>query len=320
MAALAGLALFTYSVREAGIRQIADGMMRVGWGLIPILVLAGLRFVLRAEAWRLCAPAGSRLTLRQAFTAFLGGDALGNLTPLGLIASEPTKVLLTRHHLATRESVASLALDNVVYALSVITMIAAGVVVMLATVPLPFEAQELGVGVLVGLVLLAVAGSLLFSTRLRSRGDARPAWLEKPAALRRSVMELSSGHPERLWRVFAIDLVFHAVAVLETYLTLRWLLGQRSPTFAEAMMFESLNRVVMVAFKFVPLRVGIDEAASGAFAALVGVNPVTGVALALVRKVRSLFWMGAGLALIALHHAREAPAPGRRGSVPAHRT
>ena len=133
-------------------------------------------------------------------------------------------------------------------------------------------------------------------------------------------MEFSSGHPARLWRAFAFDVCFHAVAVLEAFLTLRWLLGDGSPTLAEAMMFESLNRVLTAAFKFVPLRVGVDEAATGAFAALVGVNPVAGVSLAVVRKVRGLFWMGIGLALIAVYHAPErSPATGRRGSVPAHR-
>jgi hypothetical protein len=82
-------------------------------------------------------------------------------------------------------------------------------------------------------------------------------------------------------------------------------------------MFESLNRVVTAAFKFVPLRVGVDEAASGAFAPLLAMDPAAGVALAVVRKVRSLFWIGAGLALIAVYHGREAPATDRRGSVPA---
>ena len=160
VAAAGGLALFTYSVRNVGTDEILSGIHRVGWGLLPILALAGLRFVFRAEAWRLCTPVNSRLTLRQALVAFLAGDALGNVTPLGLIASEPAKVFLTRHHLATSESVASLAIDNLVYALSVVTMIAAGVIVMLLTVPLPFEVQEWSFVLLVALVIIG-AGSLL---------------------------------------------------------------------------------------------------------------------------------------------------------------
>jgi hypothetical protein len=321
VAALGGLALFAYSIREVGVRQIADGVSRVGWGLGPILLLAGLRFVLRAEAWRLCTPVAKRLKLRQALTAFLAGDALGNVTPLGLFASEPTKVFLTRHQLATRESVASLAIDNLVYALSVAVMIAAGLVTMLLTVPLSFEVQEWSV---VTLIILAAAcgfGLRIFTKRRHTQQVTGPRWADRLAAVRQSVMEFSSGHPARLWRAFTFDVLFHVVAVCEAFMTLRWLLGDRSPTFAEAMMFESLNRVITAGFKFVPLRVGVDEAAAGAFASLVGVNPAAGVALAVIRKARSLFWMGVGLVLIAVYHAREgAPARGRHENVPAHRT
>src|SRR5215510_8678716 len=164
-AALGGLVLFAYAVRRAGVAEILDGIRRVGWGLVPILLLAGLRFLVRAEAWRLCGPAGTRLPLRQAFMAFLAGDAMGNITPLGLIASEPTKVFLTRHHLATRQSIASLAADNLVYVLSVVVMIALGLGLTLATVPLSFETREWIIASLVVLVL--VCAGVLYVLRMR---------------------------------------------------------------------------------------------------------------------------------------------------------
>jgi hypothetical protein len=254
--------------------------------------------------------------------AFLAGDAIGNVTPLGLIASEPTKVFLIRHHLATRQSIASLAIDNVLYAASVIVMIAAGVLVMLATVPLPFEWQEWSVAALVGLAVVGIVGCrLLFGGWRWWRGSGEPSPLRRRlASMRGSIVEFSSGHPSRLWRVLALDMLFHALAVFEAYLTLQWLLGARSPTLAEALLFETLNRVMTVVFKFVPFRVGVDEAASGAFAPLLAVNPAAGVSLAVIRKVRNLFWTGVGLAFIGVHHVQAAPATDPPGTVPAHRT
>jgi hypothetical protein len=71
---------------------------------------------IRATSWRLCP--GTNLTFCHALSAYLAGDAIGSVTPLGLVASEPTKVFLTRHHLATREAVASLAVENLIYAAS----------------------------------------------------------------------------------------------------------------------------------------------------------------------------------------------------------
>jgi hypothetical protein len=106
-----------------------------------------------------------------------------------------------------------------------------------------------------------------------------------------------------LWRVFALDLLFHALAVLEVYITLQWLLGDRSPTLVQAIVFEALNRVITAAFKFVPFRVGIDEASAGALAPILSVNPAAGVALAVVRKVRNLSWAAIGLILVAAHPA-----------------
>jgi hypothetical protein len=278
-----------------------------------------VRFLLRAEAWRLCTPVTSRLRLRQAFLAFLAGDALGNITPLGLIASEPTKVFLTRHEMATSEAVASLAVDNLVYALSVVAMLAIGVSVMLATVTLPFEAQEWGLAALVLLAVIGLASLQLFRTRNRASADG-PSLRARLLRMRDMAMAFSAGHPRRLWRAFALDVLFHAAAVLEAFVTLQWLLGDQSPSLSQAVMFESLYRVVTVVFKFVPLRVGVDEAISGAFAPIVGVNPAAGVALAVIRKVRGLFWMGVGLLFIAVSHAQTSPAPPPTESVPAHRT
>jgi len=301
--ALAGAALFAYAVRRAGVADIIDGIQRVGWGLVLILGLAGLRFLIRAECWRLCLPPTVVFPLPRAFAAFLAGDAVGNITPLGLLASEPTKVLLTRHHLAPREAIASLAVENFIYAASVLAMVGIGLVVLMTNVPLP---RSWIAGSLAALVAM-LAGTAIAIRAMRGTWDpargSRPRWRERLAEIRDEAVRFSGGHPRRLWRVFALDLLFHALAVVEVFVTLQWLLGNRSPTFVQAIVFEALNRVVTAVFKFVPFRVGIDEASAGALAPLLSVNPAAGVALAVVRKVRNLFWATIGLAFLAVHPA-----------------
>jgi hypothetical protein len=302
-AALVGAALFVYAVRRAGVTDIIEAIQRVGWGLVPILALAGLRFVIRAECWRWCLPPGTAFPRRRAFAAFLAGDAVGNVTPLGLLASEPTKVLLTRHHLATRGAVASLAVENLVYAASVVAMVGIGLIVLAVNVEMP----DVWKAALIGALAVLAGGGVVSLRAMRGTWDpsrgARPRWRERLASVRDEAFRFSGGHPERLLRVFALDLVFHALAVLEVFLTLRWLLGDRSPTLVQAIVFEALNRVITAAFKFVPFRVGIDEASAGALAPILSVNPAAGVALAVVRKVRNLFWAAIGLVLVAAHPA-----------------
>lgn len=297
--ALGGVALFAYAIRSVGLSPISDGVRRVGWGLLPILALGGVRFMLRAEAWRQCMRPSARLPFGPALAAFLAGDAIGSVTPLGLAASEPTKAFLSRQRLATSDAVASLATDNLIYAASALTMVAVGVAVLLATVPLPFQWQEWGVASLVLIVAAVLAGIRLLRGTWSPDQGARPAWRERLATIRRSVLGFSAANPGQMWRAFGLGMTFHALAVVEVFFTLGWIHPGEAPTFSQSMVFEALNRVQMLAFKFVPFRVGVDEALTGALAPALALPAAVGVTLAIVRKVRNLFWAAVGLALMA---------------------
>jgi hypothetical protein len=313
---LGGAALFAWIVRRTGPADILDGIQRVGWGLVVILALAGLRLALRAGAWQQCMPPRAGLTYGRAFSAFLAGDTAGTITPFGILASEPTKVFLTRHHLATRDSIASLAIENLLYAASVLAMVAIGFVVVLATVPMSQPWRSSLVGALAALAAATTVAWRLMRGTWDERRGARAPWRERAAAARQAVTGFAARHPGRLGRAFAFDAAFHALAVVEVFVTLRLLLGPPSlgfgetgsivlgagsPTLAQAVVFESVNRIIIVAFKFVPFRIGVDEALTGALAPILSVNPAAGVTLAIVRKVRSLFWAAVGLVVIAAH-------------------
>jgi len=299
VAALGGLALFAYAVRSVGLSSISDGIRRVGWGLVPILALGGLRFGLRAQAWRQCMRPAARLPFGATLAAFLAGDAVGSVTPLGLAASEPTKAFLSRHHLPTGDAVSSLALDNLVYAGSALAMVAIGISVLLASVPLPPIWREVGVAGLLVLGAAAAGGLRLLRGTWSPEQGPRPPWRERLASIRSAALGFSTTNPERLWWAFGLDMAFHALAVYEVYLTLGWIRAGGAPTASQSIVFEALNRVTTLAFKFVPFRVGVDEALSGALAPALNIPAAVGVTIAIVRKVRSLFWAAIGLALMA---------------------
>jgi hypothetical protein len=297
-----GLVLFVLAVDRVGMDAIVVAVRRVGWGLLVILALGGARFAIRAQCWRWCLLPGVALDFRHAFSAYLAGDAVGNVTPLGLIASEPTKVVLTRHHLATFDSVVSLALENLLYTVSVLAMLALGLFLLLATVAVP---GPLRASVIAGLVLIAVAAAgALAMLRAPANGRAPgPRFGARFLRMRGELARFAADHPARMARVFSLQLLFHALAILETYLTLEWLIADHRPTVAQAILFETVNRLTVVLFKFVPFRIGVDEATSGAAAPLLAATAAAGVALAVIRKTRMLFWSSIGLLLVATHPA-----------------
>ena len=72
------------------------------------------------------------------------------------------------------------------------------------------------------------------------------------------------------------------------------------PTLLGAFLLESINRFINVAFKFVPMRLGVDEASTGLLTQVLYGMPALGVTLALVRKARMLVWTGVGIAFLGI--------------------
>ena len=79
------------------------------------------------------------------------------------------------------------------------------------------------------------------------------------------------------------------------FVTLAWI--ATPPTLLIAFILETANRLTNVVFKFVPMRLGVDEAGSALLTTVLGYTSATGATLALVRKVRMLFWTAVGRVL-----------------------
>jgi glycosyltransferase 2 family protein len=322
-----GLALFVWLVWAAGPRAVWEGFLQVGWGLLAIIAIAGVRFAARAAAWARCVEPPHRLRLSQAFTAVLSGDALGNATPLGPLVGEPAKVAFVRSRLPLGAAFTALAIENVFYTLSVAAMIAAGTMALLlrGTLDSAFVADRLASAGIDAAILrvaaeiaiaavlvtyVAVAWALwrrpaLLSTgaALLGRLRASPALqtrMEKLRRLEHDIYTFASRRRQAVGPLVAIELLFHALGVLEVHITL-WLLLGAPPPLVTSFVLETVNRLITVVFKFVPLQVGVNEGGTVLAAQILGLTPQVGLTLAIIRRARVLFWQLAGTALLVRH-------------------
>ena len=307
--ALIGVAVLVATVRQVGWAEIRDGLSAVGVWFVAVVALGGVRFLARAVAWTRCArQSGATLAVGQAFAAGIAADAVGNLTPLGLLASEPTKVLLVRRSMPTGPALASVALDNAFYTGSVIVMLATGAWLLVRQAALPRTLTIAAEGVLVGVAVGAAVA--VWAARRRpavlSWAAQRAASLlgreARPPAVLHDIESrfygVVSWPAKTLAAVAGWQAVFHVAAVAEVWLVLSVLSGGET-ALTDAFILESTGRLVTVLFKVVPFRVGVDEAGAAVVAAAIGVPVSDAVALALVRKLRILVWNGAGLAVLA---------------------
>lgn len=305
---LVGLVLLVVLVRRVGAEAIVAGARQVGWGFLAILAISGARILVRGAAWRLCLePADARVVpLGQAFGAGLCAEAIGSLTPLGLLASEPAKAAWVRQTVPFGRAMAAVAIENVLYSISVAIVIAAGTIALLASFNLPSGlryASEISLAliiiVLVGLLAavwlagrrLALFGAIAERLGGRGRFGAGVRTLES------RMHEAVHATRGRLLPIALLESLFHVGGVAEAFITI-WLLTGTAPTVLAAFVLETANRIVNVVFRFVPLRLGVDEAGSALITNVLGLGTAAGVTLAVVRKARVLCWSLAGIALM----------------------
>jgi hypothetical protein len=308
----AGVALFAWLVYRAGLDQIWAGLRAVGWGLAIIIAIAGGRFALRALAWSLCLEPPHRLRWTTAFGAVIAGDTLGNATPLGPIVGEPAKAALVREQIPLRAAFTALAVENVLYSLSVAAMIAAGTIALLLyvdVVPQVRVAGEIAIAVIF-VVYVAVVWALwrqplLLSRMLRGAAcvfssPALQGRIAKVEALERDVYSFAARRRGVMLPLALIELAFHALGVLEIHITMTLLLGA-APPLLSSFILETVNRLITVLFKFVPTQVGVNHAATAYTTQILGFGAGPGITLAIVRSVRVLFWTLPGTVLLVRH-------------------
>lgn len=310
LSVVAGLAVFATFVWQIGPGEIWSGIRNVGWMFPVIITLGGLRFLVRAWAWTLCVDHPHHLPLRHAFTAVLAGDAVGNVTPLGPLVGEPAKSALVRHHLPLQPALTALAIENIFYTLSTAAMIAAGTIALLFAFDLNpalrdfSELAVAGIAVLIAAALLILWRQPAIISRWMPAGRSSGGDGQTRGGRLRQVEEEIYSFARRrrsaLLPVILLESSFHALGVLETHLAMLMILGLdgRPPLVMESFILETANRMITVAFKFIPFQLGVGEVGAAGVTQIFGMGPLPGTTLAIVVKARKAVWALVGGALL----------------------
>ncbi len=313
----AGVLLLVYMARQINLNlaDVRDGFRRVGLWFIAIFALSLCRFALRSYAWMALTPI--RVPLFAAVAATISGDAIGNLTPLGLAASEPAKALYLRRYGPPSQLLASLTAENFFYSVSVAIYIIVGAACMLEFFALPDAVRIAGLVSTAGMaIVLAVASWMAW----QKPSIASSLLARVPIARVRSMVDRvrqfeeqtygAAGHEgSRLAIVAACELTFHVLSFIECWLIF-WLLTGVS-ALLPALVFDAFNRVINIVFRVVPLKIGVEESSTAVLAEAIGYASDGGFMLGLVRKVRVIVWAAVGMGLWA---SGASGAPGASGA------
>jgi phosphatidylglycerophosphate synthase len=300
-----GVALFAAALYYINLTLDIGTIERLGIALPFALAASGLWHLARTWAWAWCFPQPRRVGFLHLARVRLAAEAFSYLTLRG-IAGEPLKVVLLNDRVDTREATAAVALERLAYMVGTTLIVGIGSVVALL-LPLTgawfrvFRAFAIGSGVIALFTALVIIGRGTYVHALFARWDG---WFGTSIAtgrvsrfvfaVERQMLDLVRGNPRRLAVLLTATVLSYALMALEAWLILK---ATGTPaSVVGAMAVETFSRVASFASAFIPANLGALEASSLAAAAAIGIVG-GGAALALVRRIRGLFWAGVGLAI-----------------------
>jgi uncharacterized membrane protein YuzA (DUF378 family) len=278
----------------------------VGWGLALIIILGGFSQLIRTCAWRQTITYDIKgLRWSRSIGAQLASDACGQLGFAGKMVGEGIRVSLLSPVVPVTRGISSCAIDGGLHLLTAAVLAALGISITLLHFPLSGQWRVyalLSAGVLIGVVVLA---AVAVASRWQLMGNAARAigrlpqlhnWVigKQPTidSAEHNLLTYSRNAPAAFWASLIFSLVWHALAVLEVFVILRFM--GASIAVVGAFALEGLTKVINLVGAINPGNVGTFEGGNMLIANLFGVTGTAGLTLALCRRARVIFWAGVG--------------------------
>jgi hypothetical protein len=311
---IAGLALLVWIIRRTGWDEIVHYLRALGFGAFVVLALSALRNLARAASWHFAIePAHRNVSFFTLINIMLAGEAIKYLTATGPILGEPAKAAMVRRQIPLLYGASSLAVENMIYYLSVFLFILSVLPVLsmlgVASGVVKIAGYALAGGVIAAILIVyfavrrrlyPLARALEAVSRLSSERRKEPITrlVAKARALEDNVYNFYSRRRAAFLLILALNLLAHVINIFEV-----WLILDRMGLeggLLEGFVIEAGTKVINLAFFFVPARAGVYESGNAVMLDALGLSASAGVALAIIRKLRALIWAAWGVGVIGL--------------------
>jgi hypothetical protein len=305
-ATLLGLGLLGYLVFRSGPGLVWKQLQAVGWGMGVVILLGGLSQLAKTCAWRQALNCDiNGLSWSRSFVAQLISDGMGQLGVAGKVLGEGMRISLLERAVPLPNALSAGAIDGALHSFTAVLISVSGITATLALAPLSATWRAYGMLLVAVLIAAMILATVAITKRWHLIGNAIRAigrlprignWVTgKQSIIDSAESNLLTFHdvaPAAFWATLIFNLVWHALAVLEVYIILRFM-GSRI-TVGGGFVVEGLTKVINLVGAFNPGNFGTYEAGNMLIAKIFGVTGTAGLTLALCRRARTVFWAGVG--------------------------
>ncbi len=302
------LLLISGIIYTLGPSRIWSQFQVVGSKIFWVFIVGFPRYLLYTIGWSLFLPAGY-YSLGKLFQIKVAGELITRSTPIHFLGGDAARVFLMGRRLSREAQAGSVIMDRTIMTFGAAVVILFGLIIATFRLPLPLL-PEIALWILVGLLFAgllfiishqkknAFTSLLGVLEKIGFRRWIRPHWREKIALLDKTIRgHYDQGHQKVIFGTLILFVARLTVA-FEIFLFMKFL--GIPLNFLDACVLSSLALLLTVVFFLFPGNLGILEGTYGLLFHWLGLDPASGVALELLRKINAGLWyfVGAGIALI----------------------
>jgi Lysylphosphatidylglycerol synthase TM region len=304
-----GVSLLGYMVFQAGPGVVWKQFQAVGWGLALVIILGGFSQLIKTWAWRQTFACDiSALSWSRSLGAQLTSDAVGQLGFAGKLLGEGLRISMLGSAVPLANGISSSAIDGGLHAFTAVVVTVLGITATLFLAPLVDSRWRI-YALLLAAVLVAIVAisAVAIANGWRLMGNTARAIRRLPRLHRlvsdklsvidsaeHNLLSFYREEPVAFCASLMLNLLWHAMAVLEVYLILRFM--GAGVGLVRAIALEGLTKVINLVGALSPGNLGTYEGGNMLIANMFGVTGTAGLTLALCRRARSIFWAAIGAA------------------------
>src|SRR6202162_668540 len=312
-----GVSLLGYMLHRTGPGAVWKQVQAVGWGLALIIILGGLSQLIKTWAWRQTFACDiSALSWSRSLGAQLVSDAVGQLGFAGKLLGEGLRISMLGSAVPLANGISSSAIDGGLHAFTAVVVTVLGITATLLLAPL-VDGRWRIYALLLAAVLIAIVAisAVAVASGWKLMGNAARAIgrlprLHKLVSSKLSVIDSAEHNllafyreePVAFYASLMLNLLWHAMAVLEVYLILRFMGADVG--LVSAIALEGLTKVINLVGALSPGNLGTYEGGNMLIANMFGVTGTAGLTLALCRRARAIFWAAVGATCMTLKRSR----------------
>lgn len=302
--------------------ELWDNIRRGGYWFVAVLLLWFPIYLFNTWAWYVIVRDGksSPVSFWRLYKYTVSGYALNYVTPVGLLGGEPYRIMELTPYMGAAKATSSVILYAMMHIFSHFCFWAFSVVLYLV---LYGNTMGTGMAVLMGVfTAFCLLGIYLFMKGYRNGLAMKTLlWLGHLPGLGARVRRFAEKHRDTLGRVdsqiaalhasrkrtfygsLSLEFLARVLGCLEIQLILLILTDDIS--FWDCVLIQAFTSLFANLFFFIPMEMGARE---GGFALAVGglaLSGAYGVYTGLIMRVREIFWIAVGLALLKVGNGKK---------------